>query len=115
MSVREDTERRTTMLIVDMPMPKDGVCHIFVDWDGHSFVCPIKRKACDYFFSKKRPDWCPIHGELVRCGECKNHSAYRCPNDMMLWTHMCNLGHGTLGDEWFCADGERKEKTDAVD
>lgn len=53
--------------------------------------------------------------EIVRCGECKYYSKYRCPNDMMLWTHICALGCGTCGEDWFCADGERKEKTDAVD
>jgi hypothetical protein len=46
--------------------------------------------------------------ELVRCGECKHHTAYRCINDMALWKHMCGLGHGTIGDDWFCADGERR-------
>ena len=51
---------------------------------------------------------------VVRCGECKHHTAYRCKNDMALWKHMCRLGHGTIGDEWFCADGERKEQTDAT-
>ena len=45
---------------------------------------------------------------VVRCGECKYHTAYRCKNDMALWKHACGLGHGTIGDEWFCADGERR-------
>ena len=51
-------------VLVEMPMPKDGGCHIAVDWDGHSFMCPIKRKTCDYFFTKNRPEWCPIKGEI---------------------------------------------------
>lgn len=51
----------------------------------------------------------PSKGELVRCGECKYYSKYRCPNDMMLWTHICALGCGTCGEDWFCADGERKD------
>lgn len=50
-----------------------------------------------------------VVSKIVTCGECQHHIAYRCRNDMMLWTHRCKLGHGTLGDDWFCADGERKE------
>lgn len=43
--------------------------------------------------------------ELVRCGECK----YRDPED-----RKCDCGHGILwqlprDDNWFCADGERRE------
>ena len=93
------------MLIVDMEMPKDGGCHIAVDWDGHSFVCPIKRKTCDYFYSKKRPDWCPIKGELVRCGECKwfdNESIGRCTRHEIRPTPF-------FMDDFYCADGERKD------
>lgn len=43
---------------------------------------------------------------VVRCGECKN----RDPED-----HKCDCGHGILWqlpreDDWFCADGERREE-----
>ena len=96
------------MLIVDMLMPKDGGCHIAVDWDGHSFVCSIKRKTCDYFFSKKRPDWCPIKGVLVRCGECKHRDPEdkRCDCGGHEWVKGKIL---PVKDDWFCADGERKD------
>ena len=89
------------MLIVDMPMPKDGGCHIAVDWDGHSFVCPIKRKTCDYFFSKKRPDWCPIKGELVRCSECKQYEKF---------DGYCKKFGMLFPKDNPCINGERKEE-----
>ena len=43
--------------------------------------------------------------ELVRCGECK----HRDPED-----RKCDCGHDILwqlprDDDWFCADGERRE------
>ena len=94
------------MLIVDMPMPKYGGCHIAVDWDGHSFVCPIKRKTCNYFFSKKRPDWCPIKGELVRCGECKYDG--RC----MFQSFVIDNSRDEVPydkNTFYCVDGERKD------
>ena len=94
------------MLIVDKPMPTNCYdCALDCCWDEGT-------KPAEY--AEKRKPSCPIKGELVRCGECKYHIAYRCQNDMMLWTHMCKLGHGTLGDDWFCADGERKEKEDGT-
>ena len=47
---------------------------------------------------------------VVRCGECKN----RDPED-----HKCDCGHGILWqlpreDDWFCADGERREEDDLL-
>lgn len=58
-----------------------------------------------------REVWYPVAvkqelvGELVRCGECK----HRDPEDKK-----CDCGHGIMwqlprDDNWFCADGERKE------
>ena len=29
---------------------------------------------------------------VVRCKDCKYHTAYRCPNDNLHWTHNCTLG-----------------------
>ena len=58
-----------------------------------------------------REVWYPVAvkqelvGELVRCKDCK----YRDPED-----RKCDCGHGILwqlprDDNWFCADGERRE------
>lgn len=46
--------------------------------------------------------------EVVRCRECK----HRDPEDQK-----CDCGHGIVwqlprGDDWFCADGERKDGAD---
>ena len=48
--------------------------------------------------------------QVVRCGECKN----RDPED-----HKCDCGHGILWqlpreDDWFCADGKRREEDDLL-
>lgn len=49
--------------------------------------------------------WNDNHGELIRCKDCK----HRDPED-----RKCDCGHGILwqlprDDDWFCADGERRE------
>ena len=46
--------------------------------------------------------------DLVRCGECK----HRDPED-----HKCDCGHDIIwqlprDDNWFCADGKRREDDD---
>lgn len=46
-----------------------------------------------------------LMGELVRCKDCK----HRDPED-----RKCDCGHDIMwqlprGDDWYCADGERKE------
>lgn len=46
---------------------------------------------------------------VVRCKNCKYHTAYRCPNDNKLWTHSCAFGNLTDGDEFYCALGARRE------
>ena len=51
---------------------------------------------------------CKALGELVRCGECKHWEEE---------STFCLNKEGCYGSEttadWFCADGERKEKGDA--
>lgn len=49
--------------------------------------------------------WNDNHGELIRCKDCK----HRDPED-----GKCDCGHAIQWqlprpDDWFCADGERKE------
>ena len=45
--------------------------------------------------------WNDNHGELVRCKDCKKQWSYDC--------HITSLTGQTSSDDWFCADGERKE------
>ena len=44
--------------------------------------------------------------ELVRCGECK----HRFVDGDNVRFNVCELNHNKVqSDDWFCADGERKE------
>ena len=43
----------------------------------------------------------PVH-ELVLCKNCKNQGTYDC--------HITALTGQTSADEWYCADGEKKEE-----
>ena len=56
--------------------------------------------------------WHDNHGELVRCRDCKWCHAGYCERADIL------IPNGRQDDdweEWFCADGERKEEWDASD
>lgn len=44
--------------------------------------------------------------EVVRCKDCKHRQQYECDN-IMLGGTKCGVT-----DDWFCADGERKETED---
>ena len=47
--------------------------------------------------------WCDNHGELIRCKDCKHWDADE---------HDCNIKTGwfACGADWFCADGEPKDR-----
>ena len=45
--------------------------------------------------------------KVVRCGECKYYDKTGCVADFG-WCKRNGSGHGST-DDWFCADGERKE------
>lgn len=95
------------MLIVDMPMPVNcrscpfsSGCSFCEGYDDYCVLAPKDAKY-EWNFSdgkepKERPSWCPIKGELVRCGECANETCSKIHKDM---------------PNWFCADGERKDGT----
>ena len=112
------------MLIVDMPMPK--VC---ITKDGYYGNCPMDRVWCaqrnapsgtimrDVYaeMTDNIPSWCPIKGELVRCGECKHWEEKPLIKNEKGMTRfgVCRLWHdGYLKADFYCAGGERKEKTD---
>ena len=106
------------MLIVDIPMPivcadcpiciclngrKPAYCKaVLVDDDN--IVDGTMWKETD---PNSIPDWCPIKGELVRCGEC----VHRDPEDKR-----CDCGGHEwvigkilpVADDFYCAEGERK-------
>ena len=43
--------------------------------------------------------------ELVRCKDCKKHGKPECPVQILF----PNDGISHTDDDWFCADGERKD------
>lgn len=48
-------------------------------------------------------------GELVRCGECKYYKDGMCYNPN---TYDDEKTCGNTTEDWFCADGKRKDKDD---
>ncbi len=103
------------MLIVDMPMPKNcWLCNLaylsddYNDERGAYMIAICKADKQERTVDEnetERPDWCPIKGELVRCGECKyaiisEHGIVSC--------HKVN-GYMRVGVDFYCADGERKD------
>ena len=100
------------MLIVDMKMPKS--CDECPISNGFKIPCPYgidDGAGYDMFQAYKvgkRPSWCPIKGELVRCGECKHRDPEdkRCDCGGHEWVKGKIL---PVEDDWFCADGERKD------
>jgi hypothetical protein len=56
-----------------------------------------------------------LKGELIRCGECKHWDEKPLIKNEKGMTRfgVCRLWHdGYLKADFYCADGERKEKTD---
>ena len=50
----------------------------------------------------------PIQPEIVRCKDCK----YRYVDGDNVRYNTCELNHNNVqSDDWFCADGERREVT----
>ena len=106
------------MLIIDMPMPKTCV------------ECPMsnyKSKPCMRrdqprtslemhlaYMDEKRPSWCPIKGELVRCGECRyfteTDEVHGIKAGKCMWWQIRHMPeHGLMRADHYCADGERKD------
>ena len=82
------------MLIIDMPMPKYCADCPMIALSDRGMICLCTEALLEIDYDKKRPSWCPIKGELVRCGECKYH-----------WK---NGGDCVAEADFFCADGERR-------
>lgn len=67
----------------------------------------IKHGAGDY-------EWSDNHGELVRCKDCKHRTKRVC--DKIEFYECDHIGYQQtkcgVTDDWFCADGERKDGSD---
>ena len=66
--------------------------------EGHEYIVKIGEKInFDGSFPTESVT------ELVRCKDCKHRNGYEC-NHIMLGNTKCGVK-----DDWFCADGERKD------
>ena len=96
------------MLIVDMEMPKGCYFCPFSEtypthWFCRAFDDTTPIDGCAPFDNRR--SWCPIKGELVRCGECKHWD-----KKGMTRFGVCRLWHdGYLKADFYCGDGERKD------
>lgn len=103
--------------ILDIKKPKKCIWYE----DGQDYKCPLldDSDCCRGQGNEANSaanDWddlmkgCPIKGELVRCGECKYYEKFNS------WCAYCKKVDSYISNEnWYCADGERKEQTDASD
>ena len=106
------------MLIVDMPMPKNcWLCNLayfsddYNDERGAYMIAICKADKDERTVDENetdRPSWCPIKGELVRCGECMFHSEPR-RTDMGVNVVWCNFYNTHKIKDGYCNCGERKD------
>ena len=91
------------MLILDMPMPRACDDCPMLDESGDYPMCRISEETRGYNFNtrEKRMDICPIKGELVQCKGCKKQGTDNCEREYYLY--------GGRSNNWYCADGERRE------
>ena len=97
------------MMIDVNPINDCGEC-VF----NNDFVyCNLANECTNYRNGEFDLSFCPLlylekikseqAHEIVRCKDCKNHGTMDCP--------MCEEGNCIFhtADNWYCADGERKE------
>lgn len=79
--------------------------------------CPWEKKQ-NGMFGLGKPDWCPLMDademfanaptvdavEVCRCLECKHHE-----DEEIGMVYCPNMLGGWVEENWFCADGERKD------
>jgi len=110
------------MIQIDMEMPNDCLnCPACNEYLMCAIPCNGRGRGENDVkdFSQSRPEWCPMKEQekqkffvdengtittlpvVVRCKDCKHYKDGRC------FFTMRRYG---LHDDWFCADGERKEE-----
>lgn len=100
------------IVIKGMEMPTScSVCWALDDYGDYP-RCRITEEQRGYNFPirEKRMDKCPLApaadvAPVVRCGECKHWKRIR--NDCILAS--CELDALVQSEDFFCADGERKD------
>ena len=91
------------MIQIDIPMPKGcDECPLNYDFCWCRGVEAGDNRDNEWpkdFDFTKRPGWCPLKDqpEIVRCKDCKYNNPFGCMKLQII-----------VGDDWFCADGERR-------
>lgn len=98
-------------LIVEMEMPKNCDECPLLDEIGDYPMCRATQETRGYNFDtrNKKMDKCPIKGELVRFKECKWYHARKENGNPQGYGFCIMDGMKTHNDDWFCADGERRD------
>lgn len=96
-------------LIVEMEMPTR--CYDCPFADGLYCIASNQRAIPKMVWIKRKPNWCPIKGELVTCGDCRRAIPFSVAGNRDALCH-CDLFDATMMRKDFCSYGERKEKTD---
>ena len=103
------------MIQVDLPMPEACDvcpfnydfcwCKAFKDDEFDQYSDDWNDHVCD---RRCRPDYCPLKEQevVVRCKDCKHFD-----KSLSYWATRgyCDMSSIRHGDDWFCADGERKK------
>ena len=100
------------MLIVDMEMPRGCYfCPMSATYptDWYCMAHDDSKSIDGCAPMNERPSWCPIKGELVTCGECKHHGIGARKIGQGFADDYCGIHGKWFDDEYYCADGERKE------
>ena len=97
------------MIKIDIDMPNNcDECRFTTEY-GYCKAMPDN--FCGNTDDRKRPEWCPLkeQPEIVLCNDCKY--GVKSPTfryyPKVTW---CNKHSTSHNDEWFCADGERREQ-----
>lgn len=107
------------MLQIDLPMPEAcDVCQFnydfcwcsaFKDNEFDKYSDDWNKQVCD---GEHRPEYCPLEEvpQIVRCKDCihgeKPPTFRYYPN--LTWCNKYKLSHD---DNWFCADGEKRDES----
>ena len=97
------------MIVIDSNMAKvPNICNeCYANMWGSCCIAPAEEDGL--CIQGGKPDWCPIK-ELVRCKDCKNrYDSMLCPIALIAdLLHDTRVFQYKVGDDWFCADGERR-------
>ena len=102
-----ERNERLMAFLVDRPMPTAcDECPCMYDYIQCTALKDNAKESLsavnDYTV---RQTWCPIK-EIVYCKDCKHRGTYDCP------VYVGGDGMRSEPDDWFCADGEKAEKSD---